>query len=181
MHHTVRGHINHPVQLKEYFFHSQIAYLSQVDVNSVLQELGGLPGPLLNGQHPDRFHTGLQLDHSRVLILREIKRLCVNEKLIADTRVASISAAHLIIRGNVFSLTYENPHQSPQTWGGGQSVITGLPPLLVSQGFSRHCSVSCWRKTCASSAETARRAPVCAFFISLSLNFSPLPPSLSPY
>lgn len=73
VHHTATGYINHPVQLAEHLFHSQMAYLSQVDVNSVLQELRGLPGPLLNGQHPDRFHTGLQLDHSCILILREIR------------------------------------------------------------------------------------------------------------
>ena len=44
-------------------------YLSEVDVHGVLQELGGLHGPLLDGQHPDRLHAGLQLDHAGVLVL----------------------------------------------------------------------------------------------------------------
>lgn len=70
VHHT-NSHIDHLVSLEEHLFYSPTAYLSEVDVNSVLQELRGLPGPLLNGQHPDRFHTGLQLDHSCILILRE--------------------------------------------------------------------------------------------------------------
>lgn len=51
-----------------------ITHLSQVDVHSVLEELGGLPGPLLDGQHPDRLHAGLQLDHSGILVLEEIRR-----------------------------------------------------------------------------------------------------------
>lgn len=46
-----------------------LAYLSQVDVNRVLQELRRLPGPLLNGQHAHSFHTGLQLNHPGILIL----------------------------------------------------------------------------------------------------------------
>lgn len=50
----------------------QRAYLSQVDVNGVLQELRGLPGSLLYGEDPDCFHAGLQLDHACVLILWEM-------------------------------------------------------------------------------------------------------------
>lgn len=50
---------------------SGTAYLPQVDVDGVLQELGSLPGPLLNGQHTHSFHTGLQLDHSCILVLLE--------------------------------------------------------------------------------------------------------------
>lgn len=44
-------------------------YLAQVDVDGVLQELGGLHGSLLHGQHPHGLHAGLQLDHPRVLVL----------------------------------------------------------------------------------------------------------------
>lgn len=48
-------------------------HLSQVDVDGVLQELGGLPRPLLHGEHPDRLHARLQLDDAGGLILREIR------------------------------------------------------------------------------------------------------------
>lgn len=69
--HTARAPVNHP--LKSFLCRTQTAYLSQVDVNSVLQELGGLSGPLLNGQHPDCLHAGLQLNHACILVLREIR------------------------------------------------------------------------------------------------------------
>ena len=45
------------------------SYLAQVDVDGVLEELRGLHGPLLNGQHPDCLDTGLQLDDAGVLVL----------------------------------------------------------------------------------------------------------------
>lgn len=90
-HHT-NSHTEHLVILEKRLPHSLTAYLSKVDVNGVLQELRGLPGPLLNGQHPDRFQAGLQLDHSCILILRERRdnvegggeRLCINGKLIVN-------------------------------------------------------------------------------------------------
>lgn len=47
------------------------AHLSQVDVDGVLQEVGRLSGPLLDGQHPDGLDAGLQLDHTGVLVLQE--------------------------------------------------------------------------------------------------------------
>lgn len=47
-----------------------VAHLSQVDVDGVLQEVRRLSGPLLDGQHPDGFDAGLQLDHAGVLVLR---------------------------------------------------------------------------------------------------------------
>lgn len=61
---------------------SATVYLSQVDVNGVLQELRSLPGPLLNGQHADSFHTGLQLDHSSILILRHNKERDCGHRLL---------------------------------------------------------------------------------------------------
>lgn len=48
-----------------------VAYLSQVDVDGVLQEVRRLSGPLLDGQHPDGLDAGLQLDHTGVLVLQE--------------------------------------------------------------------------------------------------------------
>lgn len=55
---------------------SVMVYLSQVDVDGVLQELRSLSGPLLNGQHAHSFHTGLQLNDSCIFILRHNKERC---------------------------------------------------------------------------------------------------------
>lgn len=57
--------------VSKYVSPAPIAYLSQIDVDGVLQELRGLPRSLLDGEHPDRLHARLQLDHTGVLILRE--------------------------------------------------------------------------------------------------------------
>lgn len=48
-----------------------VAYLPQVDVDGVLQEVGRLSGPLLDGQHPDGLDAGLQLNHAGGLVLQE--------------------------------------------------------------------------------------------------------------
>lgn len=48
-----------------------VAHLSQVDVDGVLQEVGRLSGPLLDGQYPDGLDARLQLDHTGVLVLQE--------------------------------------------------------------------------------------------------------------
>lgn len=47
-----------------------VAYLSKVDVDGVLQEVGRLSGPLLDGQHPDGLDAGLQLNHTCGLVLQ---------------------------------------------------------------------------------------------------------------
>lgn len=67
---TARGMTQHRV------CESVKVYLSQVDVDGVLQELRSLSGPLLNGQHTHSFHTGLQLNDSCILILRHNTERC---------------------------------------------------------------------------------------------------------
>lgn len=61
---------------------SVMVYLSQVDVDGVLQELRSLSGPLLNGQHAHSFHTGFQLNDSCILILRHNKERCCGHCLL---------------------------------------------------------------------------------------------------
>ncbi len=84
----------------------------------------------------------------------------------------------LIIRGNVFSVTCDDPHQMLQTWK--DKWDNWAPLLLVSQGFLDTAPFVLPLKAWAA-AEASHRTQVCAFFILLRLNFLPIPPSLSPY
>ena len=119
-----------------------MAYLSQVDVNSILQELWGLPGPLLNGQHPDCFHTGLQLDHSRILILREIRggagggSVLMENELAMRGRLDFCNPQHN--QKECFFINIRPPSSVTADVGRRTSVITGLPCF---PGIPRLCSV----------------------------------------
>lgn len=45
-------------------------HLPQVNVNGVLEELGSLHAPLLDGEHTHGFDARFQLDHASVLVLQ---------------------------------------------------------------------------------------------------------------
>lgn len=142
-------------------------YLSQVDVNSILQELWGLPGPLLNGQHTDCFHTGLQLDHTCILILRDIRggegrRLSVNEKLIVTEGCLDLYTPPHNQKECFFITIW--PHSSVTAHRGWQtSVIPCCIPITAPLLLQL--------KTTAAAAEASLRAQVCVFFILPFLNF----------